>query len=168
VAAAASCGGHAADLISPFLADPAAVVRRAAIRALGRTRDPRALDALIETAGRGGFSSEWRERAQLASSLGRFGGGRAEAVLIKLLDDPYHTVRVEALRALARTGCKAAVARGRSLLDAREPDVAAAAADLLGAARDVASRDRLAALTSSGDARVRSAAQAALRKLSDQ
>ena len=150
--------------------DPSYFVVAAALHALGKTRDPRALDALVA----GIAIRSWNET--IASGAVRGLGALADARALPVIEEALRADRPEALRraatgAVAQLGTlvepvrTAAVEALERALDDRAYLVrmsAFAAAERLGDARLLPTLDRLA--TSESDGRLRrDAAEAAIR-----
>jgi HEAT repeat protein len=102
----------------------AAVVRRAACRALGRLGDPRAVPALIERL----RSGEAGERAAAVEALGAMPGEGLEPLGDCLADTEPAPVRAAALDAVGRTGSRQFDLRAVALT--RDPDPAVRVAAL--------------------------------------
>ena len=87
---------HAVQHLLPFVTDPDVEVRKAAVRALGRTKDERVaaplINALRDTDG------DVREAA--VAGLSQLNDPRAIEPLTRVLGDPRHEVRWRAARAL--------------------------------------------------------------------
>lgn len=118
------------EAIRPALRDPSEEVRRAALAALGRSRAPEALDALLEHSAMEAnrLRSHPREQAQLFRSLGQHADARALRVLasnaLASLEAEPLRARILALgRIRTHASVDALVALARSLPFAEEQQV---------------------------------------------
>jgi arylsulfatase A-like enzyme len=103
---------------------------------MGRLRDRRAVPALLA------HLPEVQNRREMVDALGDIGDPAAEdALLVRLREDQYVTVRVQAARALAKLGDAAAIpALERSRREETETTVAAAASEAIAALTKLAPR----------------------------
>ncbi|HZM50025.1 MAG TPA: HEAT repeat domain-containing protein, partial [Vicinamibacteria bacterium] len=163
---------EAAVLLGSLLADPSPLVRRAALAAAGRARDPRLWPSVVDALGDRRFrgaaaaalvlggpdvvdvvaacldaaaaASVAREAAWV---LGRIGGARAQDVLRSHLDYPDQIVRLEVLESLRRTRYAPPSDSGESALVRRQLDAEMDdAAWTVGVLRDLPPEPSLAVL----------------------
>ena len=136
-----------------YLADPSDVVRRYAIGALRRIKDPRALGALVRTAA---DDTDWWVREQAVEAVGELGDVRAVPYLVDLMGrvPPLRRVCVEALRELRAREAAPQVA---NLLKEADSDLRLAIVRCLGELNDRAQAFALLAFESDGNPEVRDA-----------
>jgi tetratricopeptide (TPR) repeat protein len=167
--AGAAGDDRAARMLSKALGDPDWVVRREAGYSLGRVRGERACRSLVHALAR---ERDDLVRMGLVAALGGIGRACALPALVSALLDPIDGVRRTArdqllalpgwdTRALAKKQVPALL----PLLEDEEPTLRARAADALGATRDRRATAPLIGALDDGDAAVRDAAAAALRRI---
>ena len=136
-------------------------IRVAALNALGRLKDPRAVEPIIHVCG---FDQYWDVRWVAAEVLGDLGDRRAVGVLIESLD--YQNVTPYAARALGRLGDPGAV---EPLLDFLvnkcPPSAEEAVCEALGLLGDSRAVDWIKTRLNTPDKNIRLAAAKALYKL---
>ncbi|AKF06791.1 HEAT repeat domain-containing protein [Sandaracinus amylolyticus] len=147
------------------LDDEAAVVRVAALVALGRLRDDASIDAILAKLERD-EDPVVREVALIACA--EIGGERALEAVIAALGDPRPEVRFQAVAAIAELSPERAPGHVMSRLDDDDARVRAHAASSLALLGDrPASRDALAARLDDPSAEVRAESALALATLGD-
>ena len=102
-------GGEASPAVGYLvvaLADPHPQVRRNAAEALGRIRDPQAVEPLVTVMEQS--DEDWGVRARAAAALGELGDPRATEALAAALADMVSHVRLPAAVALGQIGDPAA------------------------------------------------------------
>lgn len=99
-AVGASGDYRALPKLSSLAAAPEAVLRMAAVRALGSLAHPDAADTIACTL----RDDAWDVRAEAATAAGKIGTATLASPLVALLDDPVWWVRFRAADALARMG----------------------------------------------------------------
>lgn len=87
-----------AERIAAGFTDPA--LRLGAVRAMGRTADPRWTDRLMPVLG----SDDPRQREEAARALGEIEDERAVTPLVEIVDDPDESVRLAVIEALGHIG----------------------------------------------------------------
>ena len=87
-----------AERIGTGFSDPS--LRVGAVRAMGRTADPRWTDRLMPVLG----SDDPRQREEAARALGEIEDERAVTPLVEIVDDPDEPVRLAAIEALGHIG----------------------------------------------------------------
>lgn len=87
-----------AERIAAGFTDPA--LRMGAVRAMGRTADPRWTDRLMPVLG----SDDPKQREEAARALGEIEDERAVTPLVEIVDDPEETVRLAVIEALGHIG----------------------------------------------------------------
>ena len=117
-----------ADVFKSELQHPSYVVRKAAVAALGKYKDRRSVDALIEVLQ---DESEYKSiRAEAAAALGALLDARVSAPLLAALDDKNAEVRAKAATALGSIKDAKAVAKLTSLVQDRLEDTSVRAASV--------------------------------------
>jgi HEAT repeat protein len=114
-ARALGVSGDPAGAIEPLVAalgDPSAGVRRAATLALGRIRDPRAVEALVGTLAE--HPELWREAS---AALATAGDPSLLDRLLPLLDSDSSHVRSGAVRAIAAVTSATSTAEGKPVFE---------------------------------------------------
>lgn len=173
------------------LATPDPAAREVAIRTLGRSGDPRAVQPLIALLGDGHRSTrehtvralgalgvvavepliqaledpDWHVRTGAAVALRIIGDERAIEPLIKVLGDGNRFVRREAAKSLGRIGDARVVEPLISALQDRDSGVRGKAILALGRLGDIRARDPLQQLASDPDPDIQLAARDAISKL---
>ncbi len=139
-------------------------VRQGVAEALGKLRDPRAVDPLINAL----QDEQSIVRAYAADALAELGDERAIKPLVALLADEDWYVRARTLFALGQLGGPFVFAPLVSALGDREPRVRSAAVSALGKLQDARLHDVLLEVLNDPDGRVRSAAVLAFGRGGDE
>ena len=141
--------------LAAMLGDPSEVIRRFAVGALGRLKDPKTLGALVRTAM---SDADWWTRELAVEAVATLEDPRAIPYLVDLMarQPQLRVVCLDALRALRAAEVAAPVAL---LLKDEDPDVRIAAVRFLGALEDRSHADALHALDADPIGRVRIAAR---------
>jgi len=161
--AATQLGSEAIDALIAALRDPDADVRRAAIIALGRLDEPRAVPGLIDALR--DESADVRRHA--AAALADTGDLRAVEPLMATLDDASPEVRRFVAIALGELGDRRAVPGLVALLEDSSAEVRRFAAIALGTLGDLQAVEPLIAAVGDASAEVRRFAIIALGDLGD-
>jgi twitching motility protein PilT len=137
-----------------YLQDPSDVVRRYAVDALERVKDPAAVGALVRAAQ---SDVDWWVRERAIEAIGVLNDARAVPYLLDLLKKEPDLQRacLVALGTLKATSAAGTVA---GLLDAEDPDIRLLVIETLGALEDPSQAPAVAKLQQDGDHRVRDAA----------
>ncbi|MFO0553584.1 MAG: PilT/PilU family type 4a pilus ATPase [Polyangiaceae bacterium] len=114
-------------IITEYLSDPSDAVRRFAVSALLRIKDPRSLGALVRTAQ---SDADWLVAELAAEALGRVGDARAIPYLVELLESRPE-LRVATIESLLSLRAATALQNVADLLQDEEADVRAAAIHML-------------------------------------
>jgi HEAT repeat protein len=109
------------ELLARAFADP--TLRLGAVRAMGRTADPRWTEQLIPVLG----SEDPDEREEAARALGEVEDERAVGPLSELVDDPVTDVRIAVIQALGQIGGEEAREALLYLAEAPDDDIRQAA-----------------------------------------
>lgn len=120
---------RAAGLLIALLKDEDLLVQRAAATALGKLKDPRAVEPLAHVLAENWFDSQVHEAA--AYALGEIGDPRAAAALIPLLEHDNNMVRSAAVWALTNIGGQDTAGQLIKALGKKTPDVRLLAAKAL-------------------------------------
>ncbi len=143
-----------------LLDDPSDVIRRFAIGALARVKDPKSLGALVRCAQ---GESDWWVREQAVQTIAALGDARAVPYLVDLIARAPES-RYVCLEALRTLRAKEAVPRAVEMLLDDDADVRLAAVRFLG---DLDAREHAGPVHTLGEdpvARVRTAARAVLER----
>lgn len=156
-------GSPMVDLLTEQLASPDLETRRAAVTALGRIGDRRAVGALVGVLAAG----ERDLFVSVAAALARLGDGRAFEPLLELLGDADVAVRQAAVGALNSIGDPATAPRVARLLDDPDRNVRESAVRIAGYFGYPACAEQLLARGADPDEGVRAAAMEHLPYLDD-
>jgi len=162
--ALAAIGEPALPALLTALLDEDDNVRQGVAEALGKLRDPRAVDPLINAL----QDEQSIVRAYAADALAELGDERAIEPLVALLTDEDWYVRARTLFALGQLGGPLVFAPLVSALEDQDSRVRSAAASALGKLQDARIHDVLLEVLSDPDGSVRSAAVLAFARVGDE
>lgn len=163
-AALAAIGEPSLGALLNALSDEDDTVRQGVIEALGKLRDPRAVDPLIKA-----LQDETSiVRGRAAAALAQIGDDHAIGPLTALLADAEWSVRVRAISALGQLGSQSVFALLVDALKDQEPRVRNAIVLVLGKLQDERLVDILLDVLSDPDGRVRAAAASMLGQRGDE
>lgn len=137
--------------------------RASAAKALGRTKQPGSLDALIAALG----DQDWLVRDAAAEALGQTGFPGAVGPLLKALGDQESSVRRTAVSALGEIGDPGAVHTLIWVLDDKAFDVRVAACQAISRIGDLRAIEPLTDILSDKNGKVRAEAAKALDELGE-
>ncbi len=143
-----------------YLQDPSDVVRRYAVDALDRVKDPAALGALVRAAQ---TDTDWWVRERSVEVMATLNDARAIPYLVDLLNKQPELQRV-CVDALGRMGAQAAAAPIAALIEAADTDMRLVILEALKLINDPAQIELVTPMQQDGDHRVRSGANELLMK----
>jgi len=143
-----------------YLQDPSDVVRRYAVDALERVKDPASLGALVRSAQ---SDTDWWVRERATQVVGKLGDPRAVPYVIDIMTKEPDMQRA-CVEALASLKAKEMAPRIASLLEAADIDMRLVILDALGQLDDGSQADAVVAVSHDDDYRVRTAARDLLKK----
>lgn len=153
-------GTHLTRHLIPYLADPSDVVRRFALDALMRLKDPQSLGALVRTAGN---DPDWWAREKAIETIGLIKDLRAVPYLVELIQR-FPDLQIACLQALKSMEARSAGPPIASLLTSQDPDIRLCVVQCLAAFNDPALAAAIQPLQADPDGNVRAEARSLLAR----
>jgi len=153
-------GTQLSPLLADYLSDPSDVVRRFAVEAFFRLKDPETLGLLVQTATE---DSDWWVRERAIEAVAAIGDQRAVPHLVHMMQT-HPDLQLVCLQALMDMNANTAAAQVGALLSADNPDVRVKAVKCLGDFNDRGHTHTLESLADDPNQEVRTAAMELLTR----